>query len=112
MLGFQVEVNDRVVHRAGVESMAVLSTRVNYQKKPEDQAGETVMSLGTGGMSTNGEFLNWTGEENLSLGDEIRIRIVDLTEWNEPEPSKSISKDISAEITAMLKRIKGLRPPE
>jgi len=110
MLGIEVTVKGETLHRAAVENLKTFTTRVSWAQRPTDDNEEIFLAVGSGGVNADGDFVKWPGREDLGVGDEIVIRIVELEDADEPELQKSLSNEITAEISSMIQKIKALNP--
>ena len=99
MIAFEISINGNKTTTAGIGEYGVLSAILSWVKRRAD--GSEEMTFDVGGLVSNDqrtENLRWLCE-NLNIGDEVTIRIVDIPE---AEPaierhSRSAQEDIEAE---------------
>ena len=95
MIALRTSLNGRQLTLAGAGDLAVLHTIVNAlgklgpQTKPqrEEEVGVTLL-LSVGGLTNrlegDDEHLRWVEQQELSLGDEVLIELVDVPEVDPP----------------------------
>jgi hypothetical protein len=102
MIVFEVQINGQVVCNAGVGDLGVLTAVLKWARRdPNDcpegldlkewSAQELDLSIGgTVGHEKHGhQFLDWVRDRRVSVGDDIRIKVLD-----EPECDPPIAKRI------------------
>ncbi len=91
MICFKIEVNHEEVCTAGVGEFGVLTASVswvqNRRQTSADVRDTTAVALVVGGLTDNGsvndQFVDWV-RKRLSVGDEVRIRVIDSSSVDEP----------------------------
>ena len=82
MRAFEVFVNGERLSLAGIAGNCVLSTVIDHVK--QDEARDE-LDLQVGGLvSATGEHVDWTNTK-LSMGDEVRVRIIESDSADEPK---------------------------
>lgn len=87
MIVLEVFLNKKLLTKAGSNDLAVLSTivmgsgKLGNESYPNSGKSDYELSLDIGGMtargSKNNEFLRWTQDCKLNVGDEITIHIIE-----------------------------------
>lgn len=96
MKAFEIIINDNNICRAGLESgKGVLTTHIISATGLDNQSDNISMSVSALNSASN-ESLKWVTQE-LKVGDEILVRIIDTEEIDQPGSS---SRSLGAE--AML----------
>jgi len=80
MRAFEIIVNGKTLCVAGVGDEGVLSAVVDWIVSPKQ--GD--LSLTVGGLIGSSEHVNWIRREPLALDDEVRVRIVEVSQADEP----------------------------
>ena len=96
MIAFHVYLNGEKVATAGVGDLGVLSTHViwvrrqgQHTRAKTPDAVEEELTLGVGGLiSPTGEDVRWQDARPVQVGDEVRIKIVELASVDEPSIRK------------------------
>ena len=95
MIALKTTLNGKQLCIAGAEDLCVLNSIVNAVGKlgdlsrphnGSDEAPDIFLSVGglTGRESADDEHFRWTEHQILSVGDEIRISVLDVTEAELP----------------------------
>src|SRR5271166_6264051 len=97
MICFEVKLNGKLVCTAGVGSPGVLSAILSWVKRDptrrpnglsDDQWSAESLDFSVGGTVTHGEdghqFLDWLRHHELSVGDEIAIKVLNQDTWDPP----------------------------
>jgi hypothetical protein len=79
MRAFEITVNGKTLCVAGVGDEGVLSAVVDWTVSPKQ--GD--LSLTVGGLIGSSEHVSWIRREPLALGDEVRVRIVEVSQADE-----------------------------
>ncbi len=83
MRAFEVYLNNQKLCLAGVGDRGVLSAHVTWNTGDANES----LELETGGLiSTNMEFVSWIRQRPLSVGDHVRISVVEANSVDEPKP--------------------------
>ena|ERR1700720_807373 len=96
MTCFQVEVNGERVCVAGLGEFGVLTATLSWVRNRHqsstttEAAAEIAFNVGglTDSESRVDEFVDWV-RKGLSVGDEVRITIVDVTDCDEPKDKET-----------------------
>jgi hypothetical protein len=103
MIGFQVEINGEKACIAGFEQFGVLTAIVSWvgTRTPGKNTNPEQTTFHVGGLadrvSGTDVFVDWV-KRSLSVGDEVRIKIVDAVEFDEPirryskDPNESVDR--------------------
>ena len=82
MIAFEVRLNGQLLYTAGHVDIAVHSAIVHYLSKKQD------LFMTVGGLTDNtqgpSQYLTWSENSQLSLGDEVSIKIVDVPTCDAP----------------------------
>jgi len=100
MIALKTTLNGQQLSIAGAEDLCVLNSIVNAVGKlgelstprgNPDEAPDLFLSVGglTGRADAGDEHLRWTENQALSVGDEILITVVDVTDVDRPSSSTS-----------------------
>ncbi len=82
MRAFEVYLNNQKLCLAGVGDRGVLSAHVTWNTGDANES----LELETGGLiSTNMEFVSWIRQRPLSVGDHVRISVVEANSVDEPK---------------------------
>ena len=96
MRAFEVHLNGTKLCLAGVDSHGVLSAIVNSISGAQGAS----LFLHVGGLvSDTHEHLNWVSQKPLSIGDEIRVRLVDTLSVDEPTNRRQPESAIESQKT-------------
>jgi hypothetical protein len=98
MIAFDVSVNGVHIGLVGVEPLGVLSAIVQAGRSRADGASDELRSytnLTLGGLTGTRprEFVNWVSGRELSVGDEVLVRVVDVNSVDEPERRQPANSD-------------------
>jgi hypothetical protein len=97
MIVFEVQINEQTVCTAGVGDLGVLTAILKWVKREPNNCPDGLaieewsaeeLDLSIGGSVGHGkhghEFLDWVRAQRVSLGDEIRIKILDQPDCDPP----------------------------
>jgi hypothetical protein len=91
MIAFEVSLNGKKVCVAGVGHLGVLTTMLSWVRRegrntetrePENVDEELTLNVG-GLISSKNEHVRWT-ENELTVGDEVRVRVMNLESVDPP----------------------------
>ncbi|MGH9907867.1 MAG: hypothetical protein ACRD8U_20045 [Pyrinomonadaceae bacterium] len=91
MICFQIDVNNETVCTAGIGEFGVLTATISWVQNRDQTSKNRRQVLGialnVGGLTDHAsgedEFMEWI-KKRLSVGDEVRLRIVEAAECDEP----------------------------
>jgi hypothetical protein len=81
MLAFEISLNGKKLCVAGIGDHGVLVAGVDWVVKGEE--GDLFLSV-SGLVSPADEHVDWISQEQLKVDDEVRVRIVETTQPDEP----------------------------
>jgi hypothetical protein len=97
MIVFEVQINGQVVCIAGVGDLGVLTAILKWVRREPNNCPEGLdieewsaqeLDLSIGGTVGHGkhghQFLDWIRDHRVSVGDEIKIKILDQPECDSP----------------------------
>ena len=86
MIVFDVFLNDQKLCRAGLGDSGVLSAIVTWATRKVSTGRDESLFLDMGGLITpRGEHVSWINQKGLTLGDKIRVHIVEADSVDEHE---------------------------
>lgn len=110
MVVFQVQINGQVVCTAGVGDLGVLTSILKWVRREPDNCPEGLdigewsaeeLDLSVGGTVGNGKhghhFLDWVRDRRLSVGDEIKIKIMDQSACDPPVAKRTEASEFVQE---------------
>jgi hypothetical protein len=87
MICFEIELNGQKACTAGVGQFGVLTTTLSWVRNREQGSDAKEVVLNVGGLTDDNagedEFVDWI-QERLTVGTEIKIKIIDAQECDEP----------------------------
>ncbi|BAY85729.1 hypothetical protein NIES267_52300 [Calothrix parasitica NIES-267] len=90
MIGFEIWLNEKYICTAGIQQNGSLSAITHWVKRTDSTSDEELY-LDVGGLSddleANHVYLKWVNRQ-LTIGDEINIKIVQVPEVNKPISEK------------------------
>jgi hypothetical protein len=101
MIGFEVEINGEKVCIAGFETPGVLTAALSWVKaRPSNEGTNSeAITFHVGGLTDRGserdEFIDWI-RQSLSLGDEVKIRVLEAEEFD--QPVRTYTRDASESV--------------
>jgi alpha/beta superfamily hydrolase len=93
MIAFEVFINGKKTATAGVGELGVLSAILSWVRRQDESSDELTFELG--GLITTGEqkeHLRWLSEQ-LSVGDQVLVRIVDSDVIDSPKEREVTSSE-------------------
>ncbi|HVI08974.1 MAG TPA: hypothetical protein VND65_11860 [Candidatus Binatia bacterium] len=86
MRAFEVYVNDRKICLAGIGEAGVLSAIVNWVA---GSSGEDLFLSVSGLINPASEHVSWVQQKPFAVGDEMKVRVVEVESVDEPRRSTS-----------------------
>jgi len=109
MLCFEVSLNGEQLCTTGAEDLRVMSTRLTWGRRQDEGKDVEFLRLESGGMNQAMEHVRWSGREDLAIGDEITLRIVESEEADPPDAGPAVTGELQDAISQLIAKFRSER---